>query len=117
MVFYRGDEKFEKLAIARYDVGRLLKGSWDLNVFPDQWEALLELIEKRDPQQIGINLSENFGLADGLVHTEYEGLISRLPEKYQFRLRSAEDLAIAWLETRTEKEMEIYDGAKLSDML
>ncbi|MEZ4985343.1 MAG: hypothetical protein R2795_09960 [Saprospiraceae bacterium] len=61
----------EKVAIARYDVGRLLKGVWQVDVQPDQWLALMELIEARKPRKIGLNYSTYFGLADGLAHTEY----------------------------------------------
>jgi Xaa-Pro aminopeptidase len=109
MVFYdRGPEQeLEKLAIARYDVG-LLKAEWDLNVYPDQWEALVEIIRARAPQAIGINTSATYGLADGLAHTEHELLMKNLPEEYRARLVSAESLAVAWLETRTEKEKALY---------
>lgn len=110
MVFYdRGPgQELEKLAIARYDVG-LLKAEWDLNVYPDQWEALVETIKARDPKKIGINTSDTYGLADGLVHTEHELLLKNLPETYRRRLVSAEKLAVAWLETRSEKEMVLYE--------
>ncbi len=110
MVFFNKSEKegIEKLAIARYDVG-LLKASWDLNVYPDQWEALLEIIKERNPQKIGINVSPNYAHADGLSHFEHEQLQKYLPETYKKRLVSAEKLAVAWLETRTAREMEIYE--------
>ena len=110
MVFYDkgGDNPLEKIAIARYDVGKLLKGAWDLNVFPDQWEALVEVIKDRNPKKIGINKSEYFALADGLVNTEYEQFMEKLPEDYKKRVTTAERLAIAWLETRSERELQIY---------
>ena len=102
----KGD--FNKIAIARYSVGRLLKGSWDIDVYPDQWEALIEIIEEKDPSTIGLNYSKDFGLADGLVKTEYETFLDYLPESFHLRLRSAQNLAISWLETRSEKELDIY---------
>jgi len=110
MVFYDkgGDSPLEKIAIARYDVGKLLKGAWDLNVFPDQWEALVEVIKDRNPTKIGINKSEYFALADGLVHTEYEQFMDKLPTDYKEKVTTAERLAIAWLETRSERELQIY---------
>ena len=108
MVFSRTEDGIEKLAIARYSVGRLLKGSWDIDVYPDQWEALMDVIEKHDPESIGINVSKDFALADGLVHTEYDEFMSALPERYHERVMSAEKLSIAWLETRSERELEIY---------
>ena len=110
LVFNRLDEsdELEKIAIARYDVGKLLKGAWDLNVYPDQWEALMEIIKSRDPATIGLNISGDFGLADGLVYTEYESFMEYLPLELHSRIVSAEGLAIAWLETRSQKELEIY---------
>jgi hypothetical protein len=110
MVYYDPGEgkPLEKLAIARYAVGRLLQGSWDIDVYPDQWEALVRTIEEKDPQKIALNYSKDFGLADGLVHTEYQTFYEMLPEKHQSRVVSAEKLAIAWLETRSQRELEMY---------
>lgn len=111
MVFFDPGEgqPIEKLAIARYSVGRLLQGTWNIDVYPEQWEALIKTIEEKDPKKIGLNFSSDFGLADGLVHTEYESFFDHLPEKYRLRITSAEKLAIAWLETRTQQELELYD--------
>lgn len=110
MVFFDpgNEEPIEKIAIARYAVGRLLRGEWDIDVYPDQWEALIELIKTKNPQKIGVNTSEYFGLADGLVQTEYKNFMGHLPESYHDRVVSAERLAIAWLETRTERELALY---------
>ena len=71
MVFSQpiGSEKLEKIAIARYSVGRLLQGEWNIDVYPDQWEALIKYITEKNPQKIALNYSRDFGLADGLVHT------------------------------------------------
>lgn len=102
------DGDIEKIAIARYDVGSLLKGSWDIDVYPDQWDALVEIIKEKDPENIGINISSDFGLSDGLVHTEYEQFMDALPKKYKKRVVSAEPLAINWLETRSETELVLY---------
>ncbi len=110
MVFYDPghDKPLEKIAVARYSVGRLLQGSWDINTYPDQWEALIAIIEERDPKNIGVNISQNFALADGLVKTEYDAFMRALPAGYHDRVVSAEKLAISWLETRSEKELSIY---------
>ena len=101
-------EELEKIAIARYDVGKLLKGEWDLDVYSDQWAALIEIINTRNPETIGLNISGDFGLADGLVYTEYESFMEYLPTAFHDRVVSAERLAIAWLETRSQKELEYY---------
>jgi len=100
--------EFEKIAIARYDVGKLLKGAWDLDVYPDQWESLMSIIEDRKPQNIALNLSGDYGLADGLVYTEYKEFIEYLPAEFHDRVVSSENLAISWLETRTQRELELY---------
>ncbi|MFM7222718.1 MAG: M24 family metallopeptidase [Bacteroidota bacterium] len=110
LVFYRNAEKnlIEKLAIARYNVGESIKAAWDMNAFPDQWDALKDIIIKRNPKKIGINVSADYGHADGLDHTHHGMLINELPEQLRSRVVSAEPLAVAWLETRTELEMQIY---------
>lgn len=110
LVFYR-DKKadtIERLAVARYDVGKNITSAWDKEKQPDQWARLVELIRERNPQRIGINNSEYFGLADGLVQTDYQELLGALPADLESRLTSAEALAIGWIETRTEMEMELY---------
>jgi len=108
MVFYDNGKDVEKLAIARYDVGKLLKGAWDIDVRPNQWEALAKVIEDRKPKKIGLNTSTNYAHADGLSFTEHEEFLQKLPAEYVKRIVSAEKLAVGWLETRTEKEMTIY---------
>ncbi len=110
LVFYdRGEEQgIEKIAIARYDVGKLLKGAWDIDVYPDQYDALATIVTERDPKRIGINKSEFFALADGLTSNEFEALTTKLPAPYPSRFTSAEDLAVSWLETRSEKELAMY---------
>ena len=111
LMFYRNQRAgtIEKLAVARYDVGDNIASAWDKEKQPDQWARLVELIAERNPEKIGINYSTHFGLADGMVKTDYEELLEALPADQESRLVSAEKLAIAWLETRTEMEMELYN--------
>jgi len=110
LVFFdQGPEKgVEKLAIARYDVGNLLKGAWDIDVRPNQWEALVKIIQDRQPKKIGLNFSAIYAHADGLTHTEHGEFMAKLPAEYSRRIVSAERLAVGWLETRTEQEMTLY---------
>ncbi|MEE4244212.1 MAG: M24 family metallopeptidase [Kangiellaceae bacterium] len=102
------NDPIETLAVARYAVGTQFKKAWDKEQQPDQWQRLVELIIERDPKTIAINQSERFGLADGINLTDYQKLISVLPKKYQDRIVSAEKLAIGWLETRSQTELDIY---------
>jgi Xaa-Pro aminopeptidase len=76
--------------------------------FPDQWDALFDIITSRNPQRIGINTSKYFGHADGLDHTEYTEFTEKIPAAFKSRIVSAETLAVNWLETRTEREMNFY---------
>jgi Xaa-Pro aminopeptidase len=110
LIMYRNKnlDTVEKLAVSRYDVGDHFKKAWEPEKTPDQWERLVEIIKQRNPNKIGINISDNFGHADGLNHTEYELLKQYLPKPYQDKLISAEDLVVKWLETRTMSEMQTY---------
>ncbi len=112
LLFYRdkANNTIEKLAVARYDVGKNISSAWNKEEEPDQWKALVALIEKRNPKKIGINISKSFNIADGLVQTDYQELKAALPQSFEDRLVSAEALAIGWIESRTEKEMELYNN-------
>ncbi|MBE16481.1 MAG: Xaa-Pro aminopeptidase [Cytophagaceae bacterium] len=110
LVFYRNPETdvFEKKAIARYNVGANIDSAWNKEEQPDQWQALIELISRYNPDKIGVNYSKDYGIADGLVHTDYQEFLEVLPETYKQRLVSAQPLAVSWIETRTQKEMEYF---------
>ena len=110
LVFYNNPSKkvYEKLAIARYNVGDNIKASWDMQKFPNQWDALVDIIKTRNPNHIGINTSKDFAHADGLDHTEYTEFIEKIPVAFKNKVVSAEMLSVNWLETRTEREMNIY---------
>ena len=102
------DQPLETLAVARYAVGNTFIKAWDKELHGDQWKRLAELIEERDPNKIGINYSDTFALADGVTNTEYDLFIKSLEEKYRNKVVSAENLAVGWLETRSETEIMIY---------
>jgi len=67
------------------------------------------LIEERNPKKIGLNFSKDHNIADGLDKTDYEEFLENLPKKYKSRVVSAEQLGVRWIETRTEREMVIYN--------
>ena len=110
IVFYRNKKEniIERLAVARYNIGKNIQSSWDKEKEPNQWKALVDIIASRNPDRIGINFSKHFALADGLVKTDFDELVANLPDTYQDRLVSAEKLAIGWIETRSEMEMKLY---------
>ena len=98
----------ERLSVSRYAVGRLFPGAWNKEEQPDQWARLAEIVAERDPATIAINVSPTFALADGLSHSEHEALRAALGPELSSRLVSGERLAIGWLETRIDEEMEVY---------
>jgi hypothetical protein len=98
----------EKHAIARYNVGNNFEKAWNPSMQPDQWKALSRIIQEKNPKKIGINRSKIWAHADGLSSTHYEALVEVLPKNFQSRLLSAEMLAVNWLETRSEREMVVY---------
>ena len=109
LVYDAGDgQPLETLAVARYAVGEMFEQAWDKERDGGQWARLAALIAERDPQQIGLNFSETFALADGITQTEYRLFHQALPERLHERVVSAEKLAIGWLETRTPDEMAVY---------
>ncbi|NER11134.1 M24 family metallopeptidase [Muriicola jejuensis] len=110
LVFYRDQQnnRIEKLAVARYNVGKNIVSAWDKEQEPDQWKRLMEIIQSRDPQRIGLNFSKDHNIADGLDKTDHDEFMAYLPKSYHKRVVSAEQLAVAWIETRTEREMVIY---------
>lgn len=110
ILFYRNKQKdiLERIAVARYDIGKSIKSAWDKEVEPNQWKALSSIIAERNPVKIGINYSSHFPIADGLVKTDYDELMQNLPDSLTSKFVSAEELAIAWIETRTEKEMKLF---------
>jgi len=111
LIFYKDTnmKKVEKLAVARYNIGQSIKAAWNIKKFPNQWDAVINIIKNRNPKQIGLDYSKYFSLADGIRKTDYNLFISYLPSKYRNRVVSAEKLAIGWIETRTQKELELYE--------
>lgn len=102
------DQPLETLSVSRYAVGDIFEGAWNKEEDGEQWAHLGKLIAERDPERIGLNYSEIWSQADGIAHTEYELFRDALPENLHDRVVSAEMLAVAWLETRSAAEMEVY---------
>jgi Xaa-Pro aminopeptidase len=100
-------EPVERLAVARYNIG-FFETQWFPDEEPDQWKRFGQVVAERNPDKIGVNFSEHFALADGISYTDYTNLKNSLSSDLQGRMVSAENLAIGWLETRTEEEKTVY---------
>ena len=57
---------------------------------------------------IGVDTSELYNHADGLTATERDNLLKALGAKYAARVKSAEMLAVGWLETKLPEETDAY---------
>ena len=108
LVIYDNGEELETLACARYNVGTIFKKAWDKEKEPDQWKRLAEIIKERNPKKIAVNRSEHFGLGDGISSYHYDRFMKALPSSYHDKVVSGDHLCIAWLETRTQSEMVVY---------
>jgi hypothetical protein len=110
LVFYRDkkNESIHSYAIARYQVGKRIQAAWDPEKEPNQWKALSKLIDSLNPNQIALNTSKDYGHADGLHLTEFNELKNAMTPSQLNKIVSAEKLGVAWLETRTAKEMTIF---------
>lgn len=108
LVFHNpgGGRPIEALSIGRFDYDGLFK------VVPThndaQYEGLRKLVEERDPRVIGINESDAWNHADGLTANEKRRLMDALGPKYAARTKSAEMLAVGWLEIKLPEELEAY---------
>ena len=108
LVFYKEGDTFEMMTVNRYKLGAPYEAVWEGGDLDEQWRALAALIEEKNPQRIGINVSNDWPVADGLTHGLHQRLVSELPDHLVDRLVSAEDLVIRWIETRSDLEMQAY---------
>lgn len=109
LVFSKTKKGVDAVAITRYNFGKNIRSIWNKEEEPDQWKALGDYIKSQNPKRIGVNISEHYGLADGLVKTDYDGMMNALPSSLQKRVVSAETLAVRWIETRTPREMTLFN--------
>lgn len=106
LLFHKHDGKVERFCIDRYGHGDFYKGVWKPEQ-EEQWACLRRIIKERNPQKIGLNLSQTFAFGDGLSYTEAEALDKALGE-YASKCSSAEGLAVGWLESRILDEIMAY---------
>ena len=108
--FDRGPEQgVERLAVARYPVGDFFPAAWDPEAHPEQWARVAQLVAERNPKRIAVNISRDFGLADGLTVGLHRELVTALGPMAS-RMESHDALALGFLETRTPEEMDVYQG-------
>ena len=106
LVFHDRGGKVEAMSVGRFDYDGLYKVVPTAN--DAQWAGLRALVEERNPQSIGINTSEAWNHADGLTANEKEQLLTALGPTFAARTRSAEMLAVGWLEAKLPEETDAY---------
>ena len=74
----------------------------------EQWQALLAVVEERNPKVIGIDRSSVFAFSDGLSSGELEGMSRALGEKWTARYRNAEALPLELIAARLPEEEAFY---------
>ncbi len=82
---------------------------WD-DSLGDQWFCLNQLLMERQPEKIGVNISERLALGDGLTVNHYNKLMACLDDSLKGRICSAEEACVRWLETRMPEELTAYEG-------
>ncbi len=105
----RGEAGVERLNFSATNTHDLYQRPYTGQIEAEQWPLLLQIIEERDPQRIGINIGATQWAAGGLPHNLYRQLVERLPAKYGARLVSAEPLAIHWLTSLTPADVDLYE--------
>jgi Xaa-Pro aminopeptidase len=109
LVFHRkADGSVDKLSVNRYPLGAPYESAWAGGDLAEQWKALGALIAEREPKRIGINVSREWPVADGLTQGLHAQLLEVLSPALQQRLVPAEGLVIRWLETRSASELAVY---------
>lgn len=103
-----GEGRIERAALGTG--GYLLEegGTYDYFGSTDELKAY---VTKRNPKNIGLNISKNYGGADGLTHSAFLELSEILGKSYAKRFVSAEKLVSDFRSRRVASEIAIYGEA------
>jgi hypothetical protein len=111
ILFDPGEGKpIERINLSMTNLGDLFEKPWSGTDFREQWKLLAEVVEKRNPRRIGVNIGRVQWAAGGLTHNLYTQLVDALPAKYSERLVSAEPVAAAWLANLTDEEIGLFEN-------
>jgi len=108
LVFVDEGDRIRRYNVAGVDTKDLYERPYIGQLEEKQWPVLLDLIEKRDPTTIGINIGSVAWAAGGLTHNLYNQLTAKLPARYRDRLVSAEKAAVRWASTLTDQETVLF---------
>lgn len=110
LVFYNpgGGKPVERYSIGRFDYDKLYTMYPTTN--DGQHEGLRKLVDEKNPKVIGINESDAWNHADGITANEKRRLMEALGP-HAAKVKSAEMLAVGWLEVKLPEELEAYRHA------
>ena len=103
----KGDGTVERLSASDHPQASGYRNVWT-DKSKEQFANLADVIKQINPRKIGIDISENWHLADGLNFTLKQRLENALGPEMSKELVSAEKLCIDWLQTRSPQEIETY---------
>ncbi len=104
----RGGDRIERAALGITDHHRARCGAYDVS----QGDAdLAAFVRARNPKRIGLNMSEEMGLADGLTHTLYQHIVKTLGPAFAQRIVSAEKVVSDFSSRRVASEIVAFGEA------
>lgn len=104
----RGGDRIERAAIGITDHHRAACGAYDID---SPSADLGEFVKSRNPKKIGLNMSEEMGMADGLTHTLYNHIVKAIGPTYTPRLVSAEKVVSDFSSRRVASEIVAFGDA------
>ena len=104
----RGGARIERAALG--PGGYLIEQSGAYDVFASA-STLPAFVRERNPQRIGVNMSDELGAADGLSHAMHSHLVTTLGDPYGARLVSAERLISEFRSRRVASEIVAFGEA------
>ncbi len=104
----KGGERIERAALGITDHHREVCGAYDI---PDGDADILKFVAARNPKRIGVNMSAEMGLADGLSQTIHQQLVRTLGPTFAGRMVSAEKMVSDFSSRRTASEIVAFGEA------
>ena len=104
----KGGDRIERAALGITDHHREVCGAYDI---PDGDADILKFVTARNPKRIGVNMSAEMGLADGLSQTMHQQLMRTLGPTFAGRLVSAEKMVSDFSSRRTASEIVAFGEA------
>lgn len=104
----RGGDRIERVAIDITDHNRSACGAYDQEL---NGVDLAAFVRERNPRRIGLNMSDEMGMADGLSHTLHTRIVAAVGPTFASRLVSAEKLVSDFSSRRVASELVAFGDA------